>query len=182
MSLLSDTQNCGLRMHLECWERFPRYRPQTKPLVIHPGMHHSTSVMHVPRCMSGSLTRGVGENVPAIPGACATGNFAYLVRGLTGDGMTGTWVQLNRLFKPKHGWVKFHNSCGYDYFMMTSSNGNIFRVIGTLCGEFTGPGEFPTQRPVTRSFDVFFDLRLNKRFSKQPWGWWFETPSWSLWR
>ena len=68
------------------------------------------------------------------------------------------------------------------YHMMTSSNGNIFRVTGPLCGEFTGPGEFPTQRPVTRSFDVFFDLRLNKRLSKQPWGWWFETPSWSLWR
>ena len=66
--------------------------------------------------------------------------------------------------------------------MMTSSNGNIFRVIGPLCGEFTGPGEFPTQRSVTRSFDVFFDLRLNKRLSKQPWGWWFEMPSWSLWR
>ena len=66
--------------------------------------------------------------------------------------------------------------------MMTSSNGNIFRVSGPLCGEFTGPGEFPTQRAVTRSFDVFFDLRLNKRLSKQPWGWWFETPSWSLWR
>ena len=66
--------------------------------------------------------------------------------------------------------------------MMTSSNGNIFRVTGPLCGEFTGPGEFPTQRPVTRSFDVFFDLRLNKRLSKQWWGWWFETPSWSLWR
>ena len=66
--------------------------------------------------------------------------------------------------------------------MMTSSNGNIFRVTGPLCGEFTGPGEFPTQRPVTRSFDVFFDLRLNKRLGKQPWGWWFETPSWSLWR
>ena len=66
--------------------------------------------------------------------------------------------------------------------MMTSSNGNIFRGTGHLCGEFTGPGEFPTQRPVTRSFDVFFDVRLNKRLSKQPWGWWFETPSWSLWR
>ena len=51
--------------------------------------------------------------------------------------------------------------------MMTSSNGNIFRVTGHLCGEFTGPGEFPTQRPVTRSYDVFFDLRLNKRLSKQ---------------
>ena len=66
--------------------------------------------------------------------------------------------------------------------MMTSSNGNIFRVIGPLCGQFIGPGESPTQRPVTRSFDVFFDLRLNKRLCKQPWGWWFETPSWSLWR
>ena len=65
---------------------------------------------------------------------------------------------------------------------MTSSNGNIFRVTGPLCREFTGPGEFPTQRPVTRSFDVFFDLCLNKRLSKQPWGWWFETLSWSLWR
>ena len=67
-------------------------------------------------------------------------------------------------------------------YMMTSSNWNIFRVTGHLCGEFTGPGEFPAQRPVTRSFDVFFDLRLNKRFSKQPWAWWFKTPSWSLWR
>ena len=66
--------------------------------------------------------------------------------------------------------------------MMTSSNGNIFRVTGPLCGEFTGPGEFPTQRPVTWSFDLFFDLSLNKQLSKQPWGWWFETPSWSLWR
>ena len=46
----------------------------------------------------------------------------------------------------------------------------------------TGPGEFPPQRPVTQSLDVFFDLRLNKRLSKQPWGWWFETLSWSLWR
>ena len=66
--------------------------------------------------------------------------------------------------------------------MMTSSNVIIFPVTGPLCREFTGPGEFPAQRPVTRSFDVFFDLRLNKRLSKQPWGWWFETPSWSLWR
>ena len=37
-------------------------------------------------------------------------------------------------------------------------------------------GEFPAQRPVTRSFDIFFDLRLNKRLSKQSWGWWFKTP------
>ena len=43
-------------------------------------------------------------------------------------------------------------------------------------------GEFYAHRPVTRSFDVFFDLRLNKWSSKQSWGWWFETPSRSLWR
>ena len=61
--------------------------------------------------------------------------------------------------------------------MMTSSNGNLLRVTGHLSGEFTGPGELPTQRPVTRSFDVFFDLRLNKWLSKQWWGWWFEMLS-----
>ena len=65
---------------------------------------------------------------------------------------------------------------------MTSSNGHSFRVTGPLCGEFTGPGEFPAQRPVTRGFDAFFDLRPNKRLSKHSWGWWLETPSHSLWR
>ena len=58
---------------------------------------------------------------------------------------------------------------------MTSSNVNVFRVTGHLCGEFTG--DFPAQRPVRRSVDVFFDLRLNKRLSKQSWAWWFETLS-----
>ena len=43
-------------------------------------------------------------------------------------------------------------------------------------------GEFPTLRPVTHSFDVSFDPRLNKRLSKQWWGWWFETPTRPLWR
>ena len=66
--------------------------------------------------------------------------------------------------------------------MTTSSNGNIFRVTGHLCGEFTVTGEFPAQRPVMRGFDVFFDMRPYKRLSKQWWGWWFETPSCPLWR
>ena len=58
-----------------------------------------------------------------------------------------------------------------------------FSALLALCvGNSPVAGEFPTQRPVTRSFGVFFDLRLNKRLSKQSWGWWFETPSWSLWR
>ena len=71
----------------------------------------------------------------------------------------------------------------YDYSKMTSSNGNIFCIIGHLCGEFTGPRWIPpAQRPVTWSFDVFFDLGLNKRLSKQSWGWWFETLLCPLWR
>ena len=71
-----------------------------------------------------------------------------------------------------------------------------------LCGEFTGPQWTPRTKGQWRgalmfsliyvwisplknrdwSFDVFFDLRLNKGLSKQSWGWWFETQSRSLWR
>ena len=57
-----------------------------------------------------------------------------------------------------------------------------FSTLLAICaGNSPVPGEFPAQRPVTQSFDVFFDSHLNKRLSKQPWGWWFETlpcPSW----
>ena len=58
-----------------------------------------------------------------------------------------------------------------------------FSALLAICaGNSPVPGEFPSQRPVTRSFDVFFDMRLNKRLSKQSWGWWFETLSRPLWR
>ena len=50
--------------------------------------------------------------------------------------------------------------------MMTSSNGNIFRVTGHFCGEFTGLRWIPR----TKASDP------NKRLSKQWWSWWFETP------
>ena len=53
-----------------------------------------------------------------------------------------------------------------------------FSALLAICaGNSPVTGEFPAQRPVTRSFEVFFDLRLNKRLSKQSFGWWFETPS-----
>ena len=58
-----------------------------------------------------------------------------------------------------------------------------FSALLVFCaGNSPVPGEFPSQRPVTRSFDVFCHLCLNKRLSKQSWGWWFQTPSRSLWR
>ena len=66
--------------------------------------------------------------------------------------------------------------------MMTSSNGNIFHVTGPLCGEFTGHRWIPHTKASDAEFDVFYDMRLNKWLSKQAWGWWFETPSRSLWR
>ena len=49
-----------------------------------------------------------------------------------------------------------------NFSMMTSSNRKIF---------------LHAQRPVTQSFDVFFDMCPNKRLSKQSWSWWFQTPS-----
>ena len=57
-----------------------------------------------------------------------------------------------------------------------------FSVTGPLWGNPPVSGGFPSQRPVTRSFDVFFDLRMNKRLSSQSRCQWFETPSRSLWR
>ena len=58
-----------------------------------------------------------------------------------------------------------------------------FSATLALCaGNSPVTGEFPAQWPLTRSFDVYFDLRLNKPLNKQSWGWWFETPSRSLWR
>ena len=66
--------------------------------------------------------------------------------------------------------------------MMTSSNGNIFRVTGHLCGEFTGPRWIPCTKASDAEFWCFLWSVSELRLSKQPWGWWFETLSWSLWR
>ena len=65
---------------------------------------------------------------------------------------------------------------------MKSSNGNIFRVTSHLCDKLSGLRWIPRTKPVAGSFGVFFDLRLNKRLSKQSWGWWFEMLSSPLWR
>ena len=67
MGLLPDMQNCGLRMRWECRERFSPQRLQRLLLFSDPGMHQGITVMHVPWCISGSLTRGGRENVPAFP-------------------------------------------------------------------------------------------------------------------
>ena len=60
-------------------------------------------------------------------------------------------------------------------FMMTSSNGNIFRATGHLCGEFTGHRWIPR----TKASDAELWCLL---WSAPEWGWWFEIPIRSLWR
>ena len=58
-----------------------------------------------------------------------------------------------------------------------------FSALLAICAANSpASGEFPAQRPMTRSFDVSFDLCLNKWLRKQSWGWLFETPSCPLWR
>ena len=62
-------------------------------------------------------------------------------------------------------------------YMMTSSNETFSALLAFCAGNSPG-----IQKPVTRSFGVFFDLCLNKRVSKQSWDWWSETPSSWSWR
>ena len=93
-----------------------------------------------------------------------------------------TWLITGTLWKS---WILNLVTDGFpseSYIMMTSSNGNISLLLAICAGNSPVTGEFPTRRPVTRSFDVFFDLRLNKRLIKQSSDWWFETPSRLLWR
>ena len=61
--------------------------------------------------------------------------------------------------------------------MMPSSNRNIFRVTGHLCGEFTGHRWIPHRKASDAKLWCFFDLRINKWLSKRWWCRWFETPS-----
>ena len=84
-------------------------------------------------------------------------------------------------------FFKFHNNTEIrngsilGNIMVTSSNGNIFRITGHLCGEFTGRRWISRTKASDAEFDVFFDLHLNKWLSNQWGGWWFETPSRPLW-
>ena len=73
--------------------------------------------------------------------------------------------------------MRFHPYAWWRHQMETFSG-----LLDLCSGNSPVSGEFPSQRPVMRSFDAFFDLHQNKRLSKQSWGWWFETPSRPLWR
>ena len=79
------------------------------------------------------------------------------------------------------GCDKWSMLCWNLNFMITSSNGNILHVTGPLWGNPLVTGGFPSQGPVTWSFDVFCDVRIKKWLSKLSRCWWFEIPCHSLW-
>ena len=89
------------------------------------------------------------------------------------------WAQslINIIFRAMLGCKLLKYSAWWRHQMKT------FSVSLAICARNSPvTSEFPSQRPVTWSFEVFFDLRLNKRLSKRSWGWRFEAPSCSLWR
>ena len=80
-------------------------------------------------------------------------------------------------------WRSTHPLYLYFLFSRWRHEMEICSALLALCaGNSQVTGEFPSQRPVTQSFDVFFYLRLTKRLSKQSRRRWFETLSCSLWR
>ena len=75
------------------------------------------------------------------------------------------------------------NTSIWNSHKIEQNHGSVFpRHWPFVRGIHRSPMDFPLQRPVTRSFDIFFDLRLNKRLCKQSGRRCFETQSWSLWR
>ena len=98
--------------------------------------------------------------------------YLYWIRAQFTDALAGTEQTVNG-----HYFLKAFITPWWRHQMETFS-----ALLAIWAGDSPVPGEFHAQRPVTRSFDVFFDLRLNKQLSKQSWGWWFEMLSCPLWR
>ena len=93
MGLLPDTSNCGLCMRRECREHFPRHRGLAIPTCI------TACDAYQDRLLTVSFEVGCGENVPGIPGACATRNFTCMVRGPLSAWCVVAWHQYHRALK-----------------------------------------------------------------------------------
>ena len=151
MGLLLHTYIWGLHMRREWRECFPHHRLQRKPLVSDPGMHHGTCVTHVPWCMSGTLTRGGGENVP---GACATCNIAYPVR----DPLRSRRICNIYLVLMFWQYVFYLPSRGYLKWKTRSHNINRLCQIYYLCPLFKG-ATWLTK--IDKSYDQLKTVRLS---------------------
>ena len=123
--------------------------------------------------------------------ACVTIKWTlYWVFGPRGRSRLGPWTYWQRqhtTYGDKEATLERYWNCMFHsrwhFCSWWRHQMETFSALLALCaGNSPVSGEFPSQRPVTRSFDVFFDLGLNNPLSKQLWGWWFDTPSRCLWR
>ena len=96
--------------------------------------------------------------------------------GVSGHFLKNAWREWPEMLHADVSWPSSELISLWPHQMETFS-----ALLAIGVGNSPVTGEFPPQRPEIRSFDVFVDLRPNKRLSKQWWGWWFEMPSCPLW-
>ena len=158
------------------------------PRFSDPDMHHGTCVTHAPWCMPGSLTSDFlwsprhsrRMRNPQFYVSCkrpmqkCQAHMSWL-RHWHSDNSEKTLKDICNIVitQPQQSMRKHDDIIKRETFSAS---------LTLLAANSSVTGEFPPLRPVTRSFDVFFDLRLNKRLSKQSRRRWFETKSRSLWR
>ena len=168
-------------MRQEWRERFPRHRLQGKPLVSDPSMHLGTCLTHVPWCMSGSLTRDGGKNVPGIPGACATRNFTYLARSpcleqwwrspvrhqATNNNIDGYVKPAGHCFHGKPDqqlicyWPNYHEYSGFSNSRVEGTS-EITANLGntTLIGLLNSCSNCPLVQALGRAFVIFRQIAM----------------------
>ena len=138
---------------------------RTKKLAGRKSWHHDT--LRFPRVSSLQLTRSVPTRFRESP------------RAMT---MSGPCSPMEN----SEPWCEWYQKVPLGFALSLCENCvawwrhqmDTFSALLAICaGNSPITGEFPAQRPVTRGFDVFFDLRLNKQW----WGWWFESPLHPLW-
>ena len=123
----------------------------------HPNIKHGCAIYHwLPRW------RGLNRQLPEV--RIVVTKYVHI-----STSSIDYWYFLTMHIIPNHSWWRHQRET--------------FSALLAICaGNSPVSGEFPTQRAVTLSFDVFVYLHPNIRLSKQWWGWWFETPSCPLWR
>ena len=97
--LLPDTQYYGLRMRWECRERFPLHRELAIPTCITARAWCTCRDACQDHKLAVSSEVGGWENVPGIPGACATRNCTYLARG---PWQTNIWLNDISILRANH--------------------------------------------------------------------------------
>ena len=156
-------------MRREYRERFSRHRLQRKPLVSDPGRHHGTCVTHARAVMHVGIANPRWQGKRSLHSRRIRNPEFYVSDKKP--------IQVFICFiYPYQSWLPHWHLANPRWRHQMET----FFALLALC-EKIHRSPVDSQRPVRRSFDVFFDLRLNKRLSKQSRRRRFETPLRSLW-